>query len=209
MAAPAAYVVECESYQRQFAAVSHMQPAQLQALLESGSSVTLLDVRTSEERAVSVIPGALSPEDLPRAELLRRAAADDAGPLVIYCTVGYRSSLEARRIAADLPCVPAGGVHSMAGILPWAHEVGRLVDPDTQQPTRRIHLFGQKWAAMAPDGWEVSVFPARQQAANLVPVVVATVRDWSRGLLARVLPRAPSEPVAVVGSESSRVASQT
>ena len=170
---------ECESFQKKFVDVKHMQPASLQALLDAGRPLTLLDVRTKEERAVSMLPGALSLDDL--AELKRRAAAPDAGPLITYCTVGYRSSLEARRLAADATVVPHAGVYSMAGILAWAHEGGALVDPSTGQPTRRLHLFGARWAQMAPDTHESVVFPARQQAANLLPIVGAVVRDWLSG----------------------------
>ena len=183
-AAPA-YLTECESHQRSFPEVRHMQPTELMALIDAGKPVTLLDVRAKAERDVSMIPGALSLEALSHEELARRTA-EECGPLVCYCTVGYRSSLEARRIASDLQLVPALGVYSMAGILAWAHEGGELVDPATGEPTRRLHCFGAKWAAMAPDSHEAVSFAPRALGVQTALVVVAVVRDLSRRLARRI-----------------------
>jgi len=180
-AAAPAYLTECEGHQRSFPDVRHMQPAELLALLSAGKPVTLLDVRAKAERDVSMIPGALSLEALPREELARRTG-EECGPLVCYCTVGYRSSLEARRIASDAQLVPALGVYSMAGILPWAHAGGELVEPATGKPTRRLHCFGAKWAAMAPDSHEAVSFAPRALGMQLVVVAVAVVRDLTRRL---------------------------
>ena len=120
-----------------------------------------------------VIPGALSPE-----ELKQRGGGGDDGPLVVYCTVGYRSSLEARKIVAE---TGREDVHSMTGILPWAHAGGELVDPTTHAPTRRLHCFGGKWAALAPADCETVVFPTIAGARALLPTIWAVVKDTVGG----------------------------
>ena len=160
-----------------FADVAVMQPSELKSLMEAGKKLTLLDVRTREERAVSILRGALAPEDLTPEVLARRTGAD-AGPLVIYCTVGYRSSLEARRIMAESALCPAAGVYSMPGVLAWAHGGGELVDPATGQPTRRVHTFGEKWAQMAPSDCETITFAPMRLGLRTLPVVCETVKDW-------------------------------
>lgn len=179
------YVRECALHQGNFNDVRHLWPAELRSLLAkaeaSGKPVTLVDVRTPEEAAVSTIPGAVMAKDF----------GDDTivnGPLVCFCTVGYRSSLEARRIATT-PSVSArcrGGIFSMAGILAWAHEAGELVDPASGKATTRLHCFGSKWEAMAPPSCDTVVFSTPVLGVKLVPVVLKVVREYLRWLLARL-----------------------
>lgn len=133
-----AYRREVDKFKAQFPDVRHLEPAELQAMLARGP-VTLLDCRSAEEHAVSTLAGALTPGELPSPLPADR-------PLVVFCTAGYRSSLEARRLAP----LAGGGCYSMTGVLPWAWAGGELVDPATGRPTRRLHLFGARWAAMAP-----------------------------------------------------------
>lgn len=172
-AAAPSYIVECQKHENSFPDVRVMQPAELSALLAAGKPVTLLDCRTPEERAVSTLRGAIAPDELRDA-----LAKPDPGPLVVYCTVGYRSSLEARRIAASPSLAPAAGVFSMPGVLAWAHAGGELVDPATGESTRRLHCFGEKWASMAPSDVEAISFPPTKTVLRTLPVVAETVKDY-------------------------------
>ena len=181
----AACLAECQAHQQNFPDVAVMPAADLKALLDARKPVTLLDVRTEEERAVSIIRGALTPDQLTRDELARRSGPEH-GPLVIYCTVGYRSSLEARRIMAESELLPQAGVYSMPGILAWVHEDGEVVDA-SGQPTRRLHCFGSKWAAMAPPDCAAETFPVVKLGLRVLPVVWATIRGWVRGWVTAVL----------------------
>ena len=142
-------ITEVESARKSFKDVTHITAEKLQEMQSSGP-VTLVDVRSPEERAISIIPGAVSLSEMPNP-----LPAD--APLVLYCTVGVRSALEARRLAS---IAPAAGICSMGGILEWCHAGGKIVDPASKEPTLRVHTFGARWAPMAPEGYEALVkFP--------------------------------------------------
>ena len=38
----------------------------------------------------------------------------------------------------------------MEGVLGWAHSGGIFIEPSSGRPTCLLHVFGQRWAAMAP-----------------------------------------------------------
>ncbi len=66
-----------------------IDPREAQVLVEGGE-VTLVDVRTPEETATGIIPGALL---VPMAELEeRRGELPKEGPLLVYCAGGGRSA---------------------------------------------------------------------------------------------------------------------
>ncbi len=143
---------ECLGWQARFPDVAHLTPSDLRALQQS-RTVTLCDVRSRAEYATSTLPGASHVDDV---RSMLRAQQPPPADLVCFCTVGYRSSLEARRLARELS--GSSRVYSMAGILLWSHDDGPLVDPRTGVATKRIHLFGKKWAELAPAGFEVEYF---------------------------------------------------
>ena len=158
---------EVSKHRHTFTDVSHVSAERLKLMIEQGP-VTIVDVRSPEERAVSMLPGAVSLEEMP--------LPPDDRPLVLYCTVGFRSSLEARRLA------PAADVHSMGGILEWVHAGGTLVDPANGCETRRLHAFGSKWAAMAPEDCEVLVFEKTLSAAY-ISALLRVPAVWAMGVL--------------------------
>lgn len=124
-----------------FPAVQGITPAQLSALLPSGD-IVLVDVRPEVERAVSMIPGAISSE-----EFEARASAFQDRQVITYCTIGYRSAIYARDLQAE-----GFDVRNLEGsLLSWAHAEGELVNE--AGPTRRIHVFGPRWN-LAPEGYE-------------------------------------------------------
>eukprot|EP00979_Chaetoceros_neogracilis_P014685 scaffold4826_cov274-Chaetoceros_neogracile.AAC.14 len=103
----------------------------------------LVDARSRAEQMVSMIPNAIT---LIQFEAnLNSSTSADAGTsleypsasevVVIYCTIGYRSGLEAQRLR-----------HKYA-----------LVDPNTQQPTTKVHVFGSMWD-VASDGFQTVWF---------------------------------------------------
>ena len=139
---------EVAKHRSTFSDVWHIGPDELRAMRDAGS-VTLVDVRSAAEQEVSTLPGAV-----PLHELEWPPTSDQ--PVVVFCTVGFRSSLEARRLAAT--ATPSGGIFSMAGILSWAHSGGELVTPSSGEPVRRLHAYASTWAAMAPSEVEVVVF---------------------------------------------------
>ncbi|GAB5036440.1 rhodanese-like domain protein [Nannochloropsis oceanica] len=137
-------------------------------------AVVLVDVRTPEERAVSMLPAAITQEEFERRQEEYRARPEIT--VVPYCTMGRRSGIYARKL------VKKGGfekekVRNGEGILLWTHEGGRegrkeggrdametalLVGPDGRS-TRRVHAYGQAWAAYAAEGFEVVLFPSSRK----------------------------------------------
>lgn len=122
---------------RQFPEVPEMTVDELQARRDD-EELVLVDVRQPQERAVSMIPGAIASEEL------------EADPerfrdrkLVTYCTIGHRSGLYARRLQA------AGfKVHNLKGsILAWTH-TGEPLAGDGGE-TRSVHVGGPNWSLEA------------------------------------------------------------
>ena len=101
------------------------------ATKEGDSSPVLVDVRSDSERAVSLIPGAISQQQY------EAAAREFAGRrLVIYCTVGGRSYLYARQLVAS----GVDAANYLDSILGWCRAVSPLESPDGQ-PTNAVHPY--------------------------------------------------------------------
>lgn len=117
----------------------------LAARLAEPDPPLLLDVREPAEYAVSHLPGArnLPPDADPALAL---AEVPRGRPLVVYCSVGWRSAEMARRLLA------AGftDVTNMRGsIFRWVRQGRPLVDT-AGAPTRRVHAFGPPWSWLVP-----------------------------------------------------------
>ena len=116
----------------------------LAATASPDDDVIWLDVRDARERRISGLPDAIDQQTFVRN---REDWADR--PVVVYCTVGYRSGLSARELRRK-------GVEAWnlaGGILAWAHEGGRVLDGRTGEPTRRVHVYGWRWNLL-PEGWK-------------------------------------------------------
>ena len=121
-----------------FPEVDDITPEELLELAAAGEAPLIVDCRTPEEQAVSMIEGAI-----PAAELEADPPDPDSTTVVTYCTIGHRSGLYARRLQAR-----GWRVRNLAGsILSWTHADGPLVDADG--PTRRVHVAGPKWSLEA------------------------------------------------------------
>lgn len=101
----------------------------------------LVDVRSDEEFAVSHIPGALharTPAAI--ADALRGSGKSE---VVLYCSVGWRSSDMAERLGGSLD-VP---VHNLAGsIFAWANS-GRPVERDGAV-VQEVHPYDDDWGRL-------------------------------------------------------------
>lgn len=116
----------------------------LAAWLESASTAqpVLLDVRGADEYAVSHLPGAVrvDPEmnDLASLDTLPHDA-----PIVAYCSVGYRSSELASRLA-DRGFTQVANLEG--SIFRWANE-GRSVYRDGRA-VREVHPYDPVWGRL-------------------------------------------------------------
>ena len=126
---------------RRFPKVETISAAALRERLPAGDTV-LVDVRSPAERAVSTLPGAITPDEFEdRLEELGDCT------VVAYCTLGARSSRYARRMGRKgVPVLNLEG-----SLLAWTHAGGELTDGSSA--TRRVHVFGPRWN-LAADGYE-------------------------------------------------------
>ena len=91
---------------------------QLQDRLQSGSPVTLLDVRTPEEYQSGHIPTA---RNLPLSALGAQSPllpSDQEAEIVVYCRSGQRSA----RAAGKLSALGYSNVYDLGGIQDWPYE---------------------------------------------------------------------------------------
>lgn len=106
----------------------------------------LLDAREAEEYAVSHLPGAVRVAPDGSAEALRTVLADvdPARPVVVYCSVGYRSA----RVTQQLrEAGVAGEAYNLEGsIFRWANE-GRPVVRDGE-PVQEVHPYDAAWGRL-------------------------------------------------------------
>lgn len=121
--------------------VRSISASELESSMRSSSPPTLLDVRSDQEIAVSALRGA-------RARDPDTDATID-GPIVVYCSVGWRSAIAARQLAR-------GGARDVrnleGGIFEWANE-GRPVLRGTRV-VRDVHPFDRLWAVFLDDELE-------------------------------------------------------
>jgi len=135
-----------QEYQdKDFPRVTSMSPGEGMALLKV-QRVVFVDVRKSDEMEVSTLPGAISQKQYKDNSDSYRDKS-----IVVYCTVGQRSGLFARELAADGIIV----FNLEGGILAWTLEGGKVYDADGE--VKRIHVYGDKWD-YAPDGYETETF---------------------------------------------------
>lgn len=143
-----------QAVRQEYPRVPVLSPAEVIEAMGTGNLV-LVDVRSPEERGVSMLPGAVSRAEF-EAALAESDAAVSAGRTVVaYCTIGFRSSAWAERMAER-----GVRVFNMEGsILAWTHAGGPLVANGAS--TQRLHVYGKRWNLAAP-GYETvwRPFPA-------------------------------------------------
>lgn len=104
--------------------------------------LVIVDARSPQEQAVSMLPGAITAEqfEADRQKFQGRA-------VVTYCTIGHRSGLFAQQLHAQ-----GCRVSNLKGaILSWTHAGGELVD--ATGPTKRVHVHSRKMDLIA-EGYE-------------------------------------------------------
>lgn len=135
-----------QAVRQEYPGVPVLSPPEVMEAMKTGN-VVLVDVRSPEERGVSMLPGAVSRAEF-EAALAESGTAVAAGRTVVaYCTIGFRSSAWARRMAER-----GVRVFNMEGsILAWTHAGGPLVANGAS--TQRLHVYGRRWNLAAP-GYE-------------------------------------------------------
>lgn len=130
--------------QREFPQVQWIRPAELAAWQQDDqrSQPLLLDARKPEEYAVSHLQGAqqIDPK-APDLSSLTAIAQDQ--PIVVYCSVGYRSA----RVAEQLQQAGFTQVSNLEGsIFQWANAGYPIWQGD--RPTDRVHPYDRFWGLL-------------------------------------------------------------
>lgn len=126
---------------KRFSAVQAVSTDALAAWLAQEPPPLLLDVRQPEEFAVSHLPGALLAPDL--ATALAQIDPETKRPIVVYCSVGYRSA----RLADQLQAAHPAPVYNLEGsIFQWFNE-GRPV-VQGQRVADRVHPYSRVWGLL-------------------------------------------------------------
>lgn len=124
----------------QFPEIQQLSPKDLAVWLqkESVSKPLLLDARTREEYEVSHLKNArLAPSNL---EDFHQGENNFSTPIVVYCSVGYRSCQVARRLKS----MGYQTVFNLSGsIFQWVNE-NRLVYRDSK-PVNVVHPYQKFW----------------------------------------------------------------
>ena len=138
-----------ERIRREFPKVRQIDSAELESRLAGTETrrPLLLDVRRPDEYAVSHLPGAFQLDpDLSEAEELLVAlppGTAEATPIVLYCSVGYRSS----RMAQRLMELGFEDVANLEGsIFEWANRGLPLVRGD--ESVSLVHPYDPRWGRL-------------------------------------------------------------
>ena len=130
--------------------LAKMVTANDQALspLEASSleNVTFLDSRETVEYNISHFPNALQVGyDQPDFSVLSNL--DKEQPIVVYCTIGYRSE----RMAEQIRSKGFKNVFNLYGSI-YAWSLADLPLEDQHgQPTKMVHTYNKKWGSYFPD----------------------------------------------------------
>jgi rhodanese-related sulfurtransferase len=138
-----------DQLRRDFPEVQSISAAQLQALLERGPNPILLDIRTADEFAVSHLKGAIRVDpDADLADVLRvTGPVLKSRDVIVYCSVGVRSTELASRLRIGLKANGASRVSNLSqGIFGW-HNAGRSLTR-AGVPISYIHPYDAKWGQL-------------------------------------------------------------
>lgn len=165
---------------------------------QEDNNILLVDVRTEPERQTSMIPGAISLDKLPH----------ELPPTVVtYCTIGYRSGLEARRLLDSQQSNPnwKGEIYSLDGILAYSHTPNTtLIVPATGETTHEVHAFGPMWKPCANPDYQAQVYgalPFLGRILQVVGLVLVRGTQHSYSVLSRCL--VPHKHLATTTNASS------
>lgn len=131
---------------RDYSSVTHLTPEQFEAAMKTPEKVLLLDARPDSEVGVSRLPGAMpvDPDIDAEAFLARFGELSRGRDVVIYCSVGVRSSKLASRVRDVLQKNGAKRVANLrGGIFAW-HNTGRPL-LDTAGGTELVHPYSSRW----------------------------------------------------------------
>jgi rhodanese-related sulfurtransferase len=131
-----------EEIEQKFPTVKHISSEQLAQRYEKDQSMVILDIRERNEYQVSRLQHAvLAPNSASALKRLKNTQKDRV--IVVYCSVGWRSSEAATALQR------AGYTNVMnlrGGIFTWANEKRPVFRQ--QQAVRQVHPFNKDWGRL-------------------------------------------------------------
>jgi rhodanese-related sulfurtransferase len=134
---------------KRFQEVAQLSADDLAAKMQAAKPPLLFDVRTEAEYRISHLSGAerVDPETATDAFLAKYGAAAAGRDVVVYCSVGMRSSGLAAEVQEGLVKAGAASVANLrGGIFGWHNAKRPLVD--AAGATDFVHPFNDKWGAL-------------------------------------------------------------
>ena len=133
---------------RQFPKVANLQPETMQSLVgKKAGEIVVIDVRETSEFGVSHLPGAVrvNPDISQKRFLARFARAARGKTVILYCSVGYRSSKLVAEVQSGLRQAGAKDIYNLSGgIFAWHNSQRSLVRGATR--TELVHPYSSRWS---------------------------------------------------------------
>jgi rhodanese-related sulfurtransferase len=136
--------------QLRFNHVKHIELADLRTRLQQGEPTLLIDARAMDEFRTSHLPHAQWHRALTAtvAEIASFATEHPQGLIVVYCSVGYRSSALAAALTQALPAqsnTQPIALHNLrGGMFAWVNEGYALVNQ--RGTTTQVHPYSSAWS---------------------------------------------------------------
>ncbi|MCC6278975.1 MAG: rhodanese-like domain-containing protein [Saprospiraceae bacterium] len=130
--------------------LSHSVPEiGIQQAAKDSTSVVFLDAREPREFEVSHIAGAI-PVGYDHFDINQLPALDKVRPVVVYCSVGFRSE----KIAEKLLAAGFQNVSNLyGGIFEWVNQGHHVVNEGG--PTQEVHAYSKSWGIWLRKGKKV------------------------------------------------------
>ena len=115
----------------------------------------IVDVRSSSEQSISMIPGSIPLTEFQQQQLFLLPTTQKPMTVIFYCTVGYRSGMTARyyqdKYSSSIQ------VKNLDGIVAYTHAISNYIhteenksiymlkNPNTHVNTNKVHCYGKTW----------------------------------------------------------------
>lgn len=127
---------------KQYPNVPVLKPLELIELQKTNQKLLIVDVRSIDEQKISMLKNAIS-----KAEFEKGIKKFKSNEVVLYCTIGSRSSQYASKLLKQ----GYDAKTLKGGILAWANEGLEFMRKNV--PTKRVHIFSEAWN-MLPKNYE-------------------------------------------------------
>lgn len=142
-----------------FPTVDQISTVALESQLKSNTPPLLIDARKAEEYAISHLPKAVQAKNKPEAEALNIPKNQ---PIVVYCSIGYRSARLAQQLAASGYLT----TNLEGSLFQWANEDRPLISAG--KVTRRVHPYSPLWGQLLNSPLE-KAYEQTDEKNNLPP----------------------------------------